>query len=136
MHQGTRDIWKMDHRWPATSIQWKLVSRQNIGSLRKHRISYNRKNSNLHPHQSMITFFTLLWDALSPYLSALDFCNSPVWNIKFDKLDFFPSLNCKIQVWNRLKIQFIKLYISNWNRVQIDRGVVCYPTRMSTLPLF
>jgi hypothetical protein len=27
---------------------------------------------------------------LSPYLSALDFSNSPVWNIQ---LDFFPSLN-------------------------------------------
>ena len=25
---------------------------------------------------------------LTPYLSALDFCNSPVWNIKFDELDF------------------------------------------------
>ena len=24
----------------------------------------------------------------SPYLSALDFCNSPVWNIQFDELDF------------------------------------------------
>ena len=24
--------------------------------------------------------------ALSPYLSALDFCNSPVWNIQFDEL--------------------------------------------------
>ena len=25
----------------------------------------------------------------SPYLSALDFWNSPVWNIEFDELDFF-----------------------------------------------
>ena len=24
----------------------------------------------------------------TPYLSALDFCNSPVWNIKFDVMDF------------------------------------------------
>ena len=28
----------------------------------------------------------------TPYLSELDFSNSPVWNIKFDELDFFPSL--------------------------------------------
>ena len=33
----------------------------------------------------------------SPYLSALDFSNSPVWNIEFDELDFFP-------VWNQLDI--------------------------------
>ena len=51
----------------------------------------------------------------SPYVSALGFWNSPVSNIKFDELDFFPSLNwiflpavaCKIQVWNRLKIKFM-----------------------------
>ena len=43
---------------------------------------------------------------LTPYLSALDFCNSPVWNIEFDELEFFPSLTwifhpavaCKIKV--------------------------------------
>ena len=60
-------------------------------------------------------------------LSALDFCNSPVWNIEFDELDFFPSLNCiflppvacKIQVWNRLKIHFIELNISNWRIAKI-----------------
>ena len=59
---------------------------------------------------------------LPPYLSALDFCNYPVWNIEFEELDIFPSLNwiflpavaCKIQVWNRLKIKFVKLDISNW----------------------
>ena len=28
----------------------------------------------------------------TPYLSELDFSNSPVWNIEFDELDFFPSL--------------------------------------------
>ena len=63
----------------------------------------------------------------SPYLSALDFCNFPVWNIKFDELDCFPRLNwiflpalvCEIQVWNRLKIQFIKLDISNWRMSKI-----------------
>ena len=60
--------------------------------------------------------------AHSSYLSALNFCNSPVWNIDFDELDFFSILNwiflsavaCIIQVWNRLKIKFIKLDISNW----------------------
>ena len=62
-----------------------------------------------------------------PYLSALDFCNFPVWNIEFDELDCFPRLNwiflpalvCEIQVWNRLKIQFIKLDISNWRMSKI-----------------
>ena len=52
---------------------------------------------------------------------------SPVWNIEFDELDFFPSLNwiflpavaCKIQVWNRLKIKFTKLDISNWRNAKI-----------------
>ena len=55
----------------------------------------------------------------SPYLSAHVFCNSPIWNVKFDELDFFPSLNwiflpavaCKIQVWNKLNIKFIKVNI-------------------------
>ena len=64
---------------------------------------------------------------LTPYLSALDFCNTPVWSNKFDKLDFFHSLNwiflptvaCKIQVWNRLKIKFIKLVISKWRIAKI-----------------
>ena len=49
------------------------------------------------------------------------------FEFEFDELDFFPSLNwiflpavaCKIQVWNRLKIQFIKLDISNWRIVKI-----------------
>ena len=30
---------------------------------------------------------------LISYLAALDFWHSPVWNFKFDELDFFPSLN-------------------------------------------
>ena len=32
----------------------------------------------------------------SPNISALDICNSPVWNIEFDELDFFPSF-CLMQ---------------------------------------
>ena len=42
------------------------------------------------------TFYTSLHNHLtsqSSYLSALDFWHSPVWNFKFDELDFFPSLN-------------------------------------------
>ena len=58
---------------------------------------------------------------LSPYLSALDFLNFPVWNFKFVELDFFPSLNwiytacvtCKNPVQTKKKIQFIKLSSSN-----------------------
>ena len=39
-----------------------------------------------------LTDFGLL-NRLTLYLSALDFCNSPVWNIEFDELDFFSSFN-------------------------------------------
>ena len=58
----------------------------------------------------------------NPLLSALDFCNSPIWNIKFDELDFYLVSTgisaCKIQVWNRLKIKFIKLNISSHGEFQ------------------
>ena len=61
-------------------------------------------------------------NAQTSYLSALDFCNSPVWNIEFDELDFFPSSNwifvgytgSKKPVQTGKKYQFIKLEISNW----------------------
>ena len=54
--------------------------------------------------------YVALSETLTPYLSALNFCNSPVWIIKFDEQDFFSSLNWiflpalvgKIQIWNRL----------------------------------
>ena len=60
------------------------------------------------------------WNSLPIYVFTLDFCNSLVWSIKFDDLDFCHSLNriflpavaCKIQVWNRPKIKFTKLDIS------------------------
>ena len=52
---------------------------------------------------------------LSPYLFALYFCNSPVRTIKFDELDFFPSLSwffltavvSEIQLSNRQRIKFM-----------------------------
>ena len=61
------------------------------------------------------------------YLSALDFWHSPVWNFKFDELDFFPSLNwifagytgSKNPVQTGKKIQFIKLEIWNWRMSKI-----------------
>ena len=45
-----------------------------------------------------------------------------VWKIKLDELDFLSILNsiftacvaCKIQAWNKQKIQFIQLNFSNW----------------------
>ena len=40
---------------------------------------------------------------LSPYLSALDFLNSPVWNFKFVELIFFPSLNWIFTAWCNLQ---------------------------------
>ena len=73
-----------------------------------HFIAYPTWSSNI--HASIFTCLTLFWNGFyadiskdkscnrqSPYLSALDFWNSPVWNIMFDELDFFPSLN-----WNFL----------------------------------
>ena len=43
----------------------------------------------------------------SPYLSALDFCNnSPDWNIEFDELIFFTSLNWIFLPPVAYKIQF------------------------------
>ena len=39
-----------------------------------------------------IKLYILNWRILDPYLSELVFSNSPVWNIEFDELDFFPSL--------------------------------------------
>ena len=52
---------------------------------------------------------------LTPYLSALDFWHSLVWNFKFDELDFcrLHSSGSKNPVQTRKKIQFIKLEISN-----------------------
>ena len=73
-----------------------------------HSIAYPTWSSNI--HASVFTCLTVFWNGFyadiskdtscnrqSPYLSALDFWNSPVWNIMFDELDFFPSLN-----WNFL----------------------------------
>ena len=70
----------------------------------------------------------------SPYLSALDFCNSSVWNIKFDELDFFLSLNwifyvcCSLQT-SSLKLNKNPVHQTGYfklenckNQVQIDRG--------------
>ena len=64
----------------------------------------------------------------SPYLSALDFWQSLVWNSEFDELNSFPNLNwiftacvvCKNPVQTKRKIQFIKLEISNWRMSKIN----------------
>ena len=74
----------------------------------------------------MTVFFLLMFFDV---LSELDYWNTPVWNIQFDELDFFPILNwifttcgaCKIKAWNRQKnpvhqTQFFK------NQVQKDKG--------------
>ena len=90
--------------WKIAMI-WEFMIHQKLSNHTEHEIS-----KELH------------MNAQTSYLSAVYFCNSPVWNIEFDELDFFPSSNwiflpavaCKIQVWNRLKIKFIKLDIWNW----------------------
>ena len=50
-------------------------------------IFYARNHQNL--FEAFRFFFPLNLEAHSSYLSALDFCNSLVWNIEFDELDFF-----------------------------------------------
>ena len=50
---------------------------------------------------------------LSPYLSALDFCNSPVWNIEFDELFF--SL---FQTWI---LQQAEKSSSNWEKISVHQ---------------
>ena len=73
---------------------------------------------------------TLVWfegsiafkSTLSLYLSALDFCNSQVWNNQFDKVDIFPqfALDFFACACERLKIKFIKLNNSNWRITNIE----------------
>ena len=62
---------------------------------------------------------------LIPYLSALDFSNSPVWNIKFDEMDFFPSLKYliqKSQFRNPFRwVRVIKNIISKWTKMKFSR---------------
>ena len=69
-----------------------------------------------------LEFVTRRYSNKSFFLSICTwFLKNQVWKIKFDELDFLTSLNwiftasvaCKIQVWNRPKIQFIKLDFSN-----------------------
>ena len=42
----------------------------------------------------------------SPYLSALNICNSPVWNIEFDELEISPFRTWILQATTGRKIQF------------------------------
>jgi hypothetical protein len=78
---------------------------------------------------------------LSPYLSALDFFNSPVWNIQFDELNFLSTsnLNCtgysrqKNPVQIREKILFIKLNISNWKIAKIKCRYIGGITQLTLL---
>ena len=44
----------------------------------------------LNQHFPILTYLNVILktNTVSPYLSALDFCNSPVWNIEFDELNF------------------------------------------------
>ena len=72
---------------------------------------------------------------LSPYLFALDFCNLPVWNIRFDKLDFYFLSNLNFTGYNRLKnpvhqTPCFKLE-NRKNQVEIYRGVSCFSCQNS-----
>jgi hypothetical protein len=69
-------------------------------------------------HPKMSIFQTILRDAVCTWFLQFSSLKCQVWLTWF----FFPSLIwiflptivCKIQVWNGLKIKFIKLEISNW----------------------
>ena len=78
---------------------------------------------------------------LTPYLSALDFWHSIVWNFEFDELDFFPSLNCiftacvacKNPVQTRKKSSSSNLMFKTGekNQMQINRGLDNLPLSLS-----
>ena len=61
----------------------------------------------------------------TPYLSELDFSNSPVWNIEFDELDFFPSLKYQVpksQFRNPFHwVRVVKNVISKWTKMKISQ---------------
>ena len=72
-------------------------------------------------------FYKLQQVRQAPYLSALYFWHSLVWNFQFDKLNFFPSLNLIFTAFslqktssNLEKIQFIKLESLNSIMSQIN----------------
>ena len=123
---------------PFTNSCWSIKLEKNICQYWGEKISSKRifkeeswKGLTLDVHQIQSNFcinsvnwvekFSPVVFKITPYLSALDFGHSVIWNFQFDKLIFFPSLNliftacvaCKnpVQTWK--KIQFIKLEISN-----------------------
>ena len=112
-------IWVSSRWWPSNFSFFKI--RKSLRSSFSSQLSTWADNCHISVQ--------LAWQC--PYLSALEFCNSAAWNIQFDELDFLSSLNwsflpavaCKIQVWNRLKIMFIKLDFSNWRILKISGGI-------------
>ena len=84
---------------------------------------------------------TIANSILTPYLSALDFWHSIVWNFEFDELDFFPSLNCifiacvacKNPVQTRKKSSSSNLIFQTGekNQMQINRGLGNLPLSLS-----
>ena len=63
------------------------------------------------------------------YLSELDFSNSPVWNIEFDELDFFPSLK-PTEYFFQFKLDF---FSSFWARVKYFDGPCLTIYSLSTI---
>ena len=57
-------------------------------------------------------YLHLIFGIFQLEISSLDFISSLNWI-------FLPTVVCKIQVWNRQKIQFIKLDISKWRIAKI-----------------
>ena len=93
-------------------------------------IEWNAVNNPFRVYNLQICYF--VYTQPYPHLSALDFCNSPVWNMEFDELDFYSISNLN---FTGIKIQF-KLRKQNpvsqtryfklencKNQLQLDRGL-------------
>ena len=70
--------------------------------------------------KSPVCFFLKIWEEnirkQTPYLSALDFYNSPVWNIKFGELNLFFEFNCFFVACTGSKNSFL-----NWKKNPVDQ---------------
>ena len=64
-----------------------------------------------------------IWGGMhSPYLSALDFWHSRVWNLDFDELDFFQVWTGFLQATQTVKIQFKLGKKSSSSKLKLQTG--------------
>ena len=76
-------------------------------------------------------------ERFSPYLSALDFFSTPVWNLDFDELFLSPTRNIKLQnpILNKEFIVFLNLYRHDVRYVCPD-AYLFFVNRFVVLPNF